>query len=513
MAAPLFISRMSIRTKLTLVFSIVLGIIALFVYYFLPGRLETLNYEALLDKVESIAFQSAYIVSPSLVFHDSVSAREALSIAARDRDIVYLVVVDESGRVFIAHRLGEAERYHYQEDLTGEAIRKGDDLASVSVPVTHNERVIGQLYVGMSLARLREQIEDSKSTVLILITLLFVLGFLVVYVLTYLVVSPLSDMVRTVGKITAGDLSQRAEVTSHDEVGELALAFNEMVHSLASMQQQLKEANQSLETRVVERTRDLARSEEALRQTGEQLRALSTHLQTIREEERAYISREIHDQLGQMLTAMNIDLAVVEKQLSKIGTSPVHTALIEKVRYLSAMVESTIQRMRRLALELRPDVLDNLGLVEALEWQVREFETRTNIRCDLSIQAKPIAADEAKAIALFRMLQESLTNIMRHAHATKVEVHLKEQDGKILLQIHDNGRGINEKDLLGIRSLGIIGMRERAAHLGGVARVTGTPGKGTTVAVEIPLVTEEDQHAPDHSSEPEASGGERTAGS
>ena len=280
---------MSIRTKLTLVFSVVLGTIAVFVYYFLPGRLETQNYDALRDEVESLAFQTAYIVSPSLVFNDSVSAREAISIASRDTSIVYVVVVDGSGRVFVAHRLDEAERYRYQEDQTSEALRKDVDLASVSVPVTHNDRVIGQLHIGMSLAHLREQIDDSKSTILILIALFFVLGFLVVYVLTYLVVSPLSDMVRTVGKITAGDLSHRAEVTSHDEVGDLATAFNEMVNSLASMQQQLKEANQSLETRVVERTRDLAHSEEALRQSGEQLRALSTHLQTIREEERAYI--------------------------------------------------------------------------------------------------------------------------------------------------------------------------------------------------------------------------------
>ena len=492
MATPLFISRMSIRTKLTLVFSVVLGTIAVFVYYFLPGRLETQNYDALRDEVESLAFQTAYIVSPSLVFNDSVSAREAISIASRDTSIVYVVVVDGSGRVFVAHRLDEAERYRYQEDQTSEALRKDVDLASVSVPVTHNDRVIGQLHIGMSLAHLREQIDDSKSTILILIALFLVLGFLVVYVLTYLVVSPLSDMVRTVGKITAGDLSHRAEVTSHDEVGDLATAFNEMVNSLASMQQQLKEANQSLETRVVERTRDLAHSEEALRQSGEQLRALSTHLQTIREEERAYISREIHDQLGQMLTAMNIDLAVVEKQLAKINTSPTQIAVIEKVRYLSAMVESTIQRMRRLALELRPDILDNLGLVEALEWQVREFETRTNIRCNLSIQARPTGIDEPKAIALFRMLQESLTNIMRHAHATRVEVHLKEEDGKIILGIHDNGRGINETDLRSVRSLGIIGMRERAAHLGGIARVTGTPGMGTTVSVEIPLTTQKD---------------------
>jgi signal transduction histidine kinase len=188
-----------------------------------------------------------------------------------------------------------------------------------------------------------------------------------------------------------------------------------------------------------------------------------------------------------MLTAMNIDLAVIERQLLKAGTPTMVTTVVEKVRYLSGMVESTIQRMRRLALELRPDILDNLGLDEALEWQVKEFQARTSIRCELSKPPKAIAIDEPRAIALFRMFQESLTNIVRHAHASKVEIRLKEQSGTVILEIRDNGKGIKETDLQGIRSLGIIGMRERAANFGGQVRIAGVPDQGTTVTIEVPL--------------------------
>jgi len=303
-------------------------------------------------------------------------------------------------------------------------------------------------------------------------------------------------MVETVRRITSGDLTQRASVSSRDEVGELASAFNEMVANLASAQQQLRDINAELEKRVEDRTEQLVRSEEALRRSGEHLRALSTHLQRIREEERTYIAREIHDELGQTLTAMNIDLAVVEKQLLKADTSTAVTQAIQKMRALSQLVEATIQKTRRLALELRPDVLDSLGLEAALEWQAREFQRRTNIQCDLQLQRTSLKVDEPKSTAIFRIFQESLTNIVRHAEATKIEIRLEEAGGVLILEIRDNGKGINQSDIVAVRSLGIIGMRERASSLGGDVRIHGIPGKGTSVTVEIPLQgTESEQRS------------------
>ncbi len=487
MGFVLALTKYRLRLKLTLVFSIVLGSISLFIYLYFPARFGVEEIQSLLKRTQSIAEMTSYTIAPALFFEDTVAANGALASARQNTDIVYLVLLNDSARVFVAHNLTEAERDNFRQRKVGPESGRDQGSFLTVTSVTHNERSIGQLYLAMSLANVREKIRTTRMAILHVSLLVFVIGVGLVYSLTSVLTLPLNRMVNTVRQITNGDLTQRAAASSSDEVGELAESFNEMVANLAAAQQQLQDINKHLEKRVNERTEQLARSEDALRQTGDQLRALSAHLQTIREEERAYISREIHDQLGQMLTAMNIDLAVIEKQLLKPDIPSTVAVVIEKVRYLSGMVESTIQRMRRLALELRADILDNLDLDEALEWQVKEFQARTGIRCDLSMQAKPIIIDEPRAIALFRMFQESLTNILRHAHASKVVIRLQVQNGKVILEIRDNGKGIEEKDLRGIRSLGIIGMRERAAHFGGEVRFLGVPGQGTTVTVELPL--------------------------
>ena len=477
----------ALRTKLSFVFSFVLAIISLFIYLYFPAGFAEKQFQNLFNRTQIIAEMTSYTIAPALFFDDTTAANNALASARQNTDIAYLVLLNGAGRVFIAHNLDAANGDEYRtRKVTLEAASSKGILLTIT-PVIHNKHTIGHLYLAVSLVKLREEIRETRMMILAISLLVFVVGVILIYSLTTVVTFPLTRMVETVRQITEGDLTVRASASSTDEVGELARAFNEMVANLIAAQRELKDINKTLEQRVKDRTGQLALSEDALRHTGEQLRALSAHLQTIREEERAYISREIHDQLGQMLTAMNIDLAVIERQLLKAGTPTMVTTVVEKVRYLSGMVESTIQRMRRLALELRPDILDNLGLDEALEWQVKEFQTRTSIRCELSKPPKAIAIDEPRAIALFRMFQESLTNIVRHAHASKVEIRLKEQSGTVILEIRDNGKGIKETDLQGIRSLGIIGMRERAANFGGQVRIAGVPDQGTTVTIEVPL--------------------------
>lgn len=477
----------SLRSKLSLVFSFVLAIISLFIYLYFPAGFAEKQYQNLLNRTLTIAEMTSTMIAPALFFDDTTTARNALARTSQNPDILYLVLVDGAGKVFVAQNLEEADRDHYRRRKISREVASNQEVLLTLTPVIHNKHSIGHLYLAMSLANLREEIRATRMMIFEISLLVFVVGVVLIYSLTTVVTLPLTRMVETVRRITNGDLTVRASASSTDEVGELAGAFNDMVANLTSAQRELRDINKNLEERVKSRTEQLAHSEDALRQTGEQLRALSAHLQTIREEERAYISREIHDQLGQMLTAMNIDLAVIERQLLKSGTPSTVASVVEKVRYLSGMVESTIQRMRRLALELRPDILDNLGIDEALEWQAKEFQARTSIRCDLSKPARQIAIDEPRAIALFRMFQESLTNILRHAHASKVAIRLQEKDGNVILQIRDDGKGIKESDLQGIRSLGIIGMRERAAHFGGDVRFEGKPGEGTTVTIELPL--------------------------
>jgi len=223
------------------------------------------------------------------------------------------------------------------------------------------------------------------------------------------------------------------------------------------------------------------RAQERLKKSHEQLRALSVYLQHVREDERIRISRQVHDELGQALTGLKMDLYWLASRLPKQLR-----AVRDKTKTMSAHIDSTIQTVRRISTELRPGILDDLGLVPALEWQAAEFQKRNGIKCEVvSEVAEPILEEELNT-AFFRIFQESLTNVVRHANATRVDVRLWEQDGNLLMEIRDNGRGISESDWTNTRSIGVLGMRERASLLGGELTITGVPEQGTTVRVRIP---------------------------
>jgi signal transduction histidine kinase len=241
-----------------------------------------------------------------------------------------------------------------------------------------------------------------------------------------------------------------------------------------SVHRALREAGERAERR---------RAQEQLRESHEQLRALSVYLQHVREEERTRIAREVHDELGQALTSCKLDLSLLANKLPTNQPS-----LKEKAKALSAHMDATIQTVRRIATELRPGILDHLGLIAALEWQANEFQTRTGIKCDVRTDLhEPILTPDL-ATTFFRIFQETLTNIIRHAGATHVTVHLKEVAGRIILEVRDNGRGISAQEIFNTRSMGLLGMKERAALLGGTFKISPVSnGKGTLASVSIPL--------------------------
>ena len=245
-----------------------------------------------------------------------------------------------------------------------------------------------------------------------------------------------------------------------------------------SMQRALREAEERRERR---------RAEEQLHRSHEQLRALTNYLQYVREEERTRIAREVHDELGQSLTGLKMDLAWLSGQLTRNGRP-----LIQKVKAMSAGIDTTIQTVRRIATELRPGILDNLGLVAAIEWQANEFQTRTGITCIVTTTVTDTLWDQDFSTAFFRIFQETLTNIIRHAGATRVDVELAEEFGCLVLTVKDDGRGITEEEVSNTRSIGLIGMRERAALVDGEINFQGSPGHGTIVTVSIPLPVRRD---------------------
>ncbi|MGH9450221.1 MAG: PAS domain-containing sensor histidine kinase [Terriglobia bacterium] len=232
---------------------------------------------------------------------------------------------------------------------------------------------------------------------------------------------------------------------------------------------------------MVEDNTERKRAQEEVQRSFEQLRALAGRLQTIREEERKRVAREIHDELGQALTAVKIDLTSLMRDVP--GGAKTYAA---KTESLCKLVDDTIQSVRRIAAELRPGILDDLGLVAAVEWAAEEFTLRTGTECKLHVPNDQIVIDPGHATAIFRIFQETLTNVARHAAATRVDVKLVEEAGDLLLEVHDNGKGVSGEQLSAGKSLGILGMRERAALLGGNLVFRGAPGSGTTVTVRIP---------------------------
>jgi len=225
------------------------------------------------------------------------------------------------------------------------------------------------------------------------------------------------------------------------------------------------------------------RAQEDRQRSFEQLRALAARLQVVREEERKRLAREIHDQLGQALTAIKMDLSSLVRGLPA-GQSP----LLEKGTPLLHLVDETIENVRRISSELRPGMLDDLGLAATVEWAAEEFAARTGTKCLLDLAAEQTAVDSETGTAVFRIFQETLTNVARHANASEVSVRLAEEGGDLTLVVQDNGKGINKDELASASSLGILGMRERALLLGGTLTISGEPGRGTTVRLRIPEV-------------------------
>lgn len=225
------------------------------------------------------------------------------------------------------------------------------------------------------------------------------------------------------------------------------------------------------------------RAEKEVRRSREQLRALAAHLESVREEEQTRIAREIHDELGQTLTAMKYDLAWLAARLPEAAT-----VLRDKCRELTSLTDATIATVRRIASELRPRLLDDLGLEAAVEWLTKSFESRTGIQCELDARLGEVALDPALSTAVFRILQEALTNVARHAKAASVSIDLHRDEGGVVLSVRDDGKGISQDELAGMTSLGLLGMRERARGCGGDIAISGTAGAGTTVVARFPLV-------------------------
>jgi signal transduction histidine kinase len=229
---------------------------------------------------------------------------------------------------------------------------------------------------------------------------------------------------------------------------------------------------------------ELVKAEEKLQQSYQHIRQLVNHLQDIREQERTNIAREIHDELGQQLTGMKMYISWLNKKIphQEKEIQNKFTATLE-------LIEDTIKSVRKISTDLRPSMLDDLGLLAALEWQSNEFEKRSGISTEFINLTGNKEIPARLKTGLFRIFQESLTNVARHADAKKIVSSLQFDDDKITLTITDDGKGFTVKNIESKKTLGLFGMKERTMEMGGNYEIKSEPGKGTTVSITVPLNT------------------------
>jgi signal transduction histidine kinase len=289
------------------------------------------------------------------------------------------------------------------------------------------------------------------------------IGSFLAWIMSRNLTRPLKDLTAASSALASGDYSAAVPVERKDEMGKLARAFN-------AMSGKIRKAHTTLEQQV--------------RETGhmnEQLRDLSAHLQNIREEERIHIAREMHDELGQLLTGFKMDVISVKRKLPE-NLDP---SIYKKLDLMEGNTNEAIKFVRRLAAELRPSLLDDLGLIAALEWHSQEFENRYNIRVIFQSQMADLSIPPVIATGLFRIFQESLTNIARHAKAHQVKATLSAADGLLKMEIGDDGKGFDTSAQR--KTLGLLGMKERAIMIGGDLTIRSIPQRGTTVIITVPV--------------------------
>ena len=289
------------------------------------------------------------------------------------------------------------------------------------------------------------------------------IGSFIAWIMSRNLTRPLKNLTDASSALASGDYNAIVPVDRRDEMGKLARAFN-------AMSGKIRVAHDSLAKQVTETG-----------QMNEQLRDLSAHLQNIREEERIHIAREMHDELGQLLTGFKMDVISVKR---KLGTGT-DANILKKLDAMESASDEAIKFVRKLSAELRPSLLDDLGLIAALEWHSHEFENRYNIRVIFQSEMADISIPPLIATGIFRIFQESLTNIARHAKAHQVRSSLRVNAGLLKLQIIDDGKGFDTTAQR--KTLGLLGMKERAIMIGGDLQLESLPGRGTTVTVTVPV--------------------------
>lgn len=376
-------------------------------------------------------------------------------------NVLYAFILDNNGHV-IAHTFGNSfplavieknnvssEAHHHTVVLqTNEGL-----VWDTAVPILEGRAGIAR--IGLSDVLLRDSLQEMTGQLVLTTALVSLIGVTVAALLTWILTHPIIELVEATRRVARGDFSFRVPRWANDEIGDLAEAFNLMTAELANED-------------------DLRREKEELR------RQLLESVIRAQEEERRRISRDLHDSTSQNLTSLKVGLHTLQRMLADPQAK-------RQIQELYQITSETLEDVHSLAVQLRPAILDDLGLAAALQRLVNEWQSRYNIAADILVHLGNERLPEEVETVLFRIIQEALTNIARHAQAYQVSILLEKRGEEVIGVVEDDGQGFNTSQISTGEHLGLIGMRERAEILGGSLLIESESGKGTSLFVRIPL--------------------------
>jgi signal transduction histidine kinase len=493
-------STFGLRARLTLLIESLIVILVL-----ITGTVSILREKRTLEielhkRGFAVAFDLAKFTVRPMITGDLPTLRRFVNHTMEQDYVLYVMLLDPKGKVVMHSDLDkvgkilEPDRYDLDRE-TQLSRRKFTQLpeqdelhCDLSAPITAADTRLGTVLLGYSYRAVEKEIFQAQRQIFSLGVIIIIVGGLVAYFLANFIASPIKRIIIATQAVANGNLNQSLSINRTDEIGTLVNSFNKMAEELGKHRRhlqnlvqdrtiELETANKQLKQEINERKL----AQEKLRQSRQRLRELALHIQHVKEEEAKRIAREIHDELGQALTALKMDLYWIVPRLPDEKA-----ALHDKIEKMGKLIDTTIHSVRRISSELRPGILDDFGLSAAIEWQSNDFWERTGLQCDFISDPESIVLDPDRSVAIFRIFQETLTNIVRHANATVVDVSLEETDREICLMVRDNGKGISEHQIRDSRSFGVIGIKERVNDLVGQLRIHGQPDRGSTVSVRIP---------------------------
>jgi signal transduction histidine kinase len=413
----------------------------------------------------TIADSAGSMTRAALLFEDFKRGNEIFeSLLRREKQIEFAALYDAKGDPFIQYTRVSTSSFQ-SPSLKNQEYDFIDGHFEIFQNIFLKGKLIGNIYLYANMDAFNAQLQNYIYLVCFIFLITLAISFALSIPLQSIISKPIIALAAMEKRISQkGDYSIRAYHDSSDEIGLLYKQFNEML------------------SQIEVRDKDLVEFKLNLENSCDQLRHLNNRMQSIREEESARISREVHDELGQMLTALKMDLTSLKNMFPKGAKE-----LDIKIEGVLIFVDQTIDTVRKIATDLRPEVLDHLGLSEALEWYAEDFQERIGKVWELEFNVREVSLQPDLAMALFRIYQETLTNIARHANASKIQVKLERTKESLLLEIIDNGKGMTVPQMSNPQSLGLMGMKERARVWEGEVSISSQPGFGTSIRVNIPL--------------------------